>query len=82
MVRCDAIAVTPLGEYVAIVAGRMTYSLDRGELWWRDDVRIRANPVVVCLYAHICGTRIEPRHVARLPQWQRVWTLDSDTPTY
>lgn len=56
---CDPIALTPLGEAVALLTGRATYALtpgqDRKELDYRDEWRI-ANPTKnPVLAAHHCN---------------------------
>lgn len=60
----DTRAVGPMGELVALLAGRATYSLRRAggrlELDYRDDFRIRGEPAgspnLDVLVQHVCGS--------------------------
>ncbi len=59
--RVEPMPLSPAGEYLALMDGRWTYHLDRGELWMRDRWRISHRPAssttaVVC--DHRCGEPI------------------------
>lgn len=57
--ECDPIPLTPLGEAIALITGRRTYTLtpgpDRKELDYRDEWRIQTPTKNPILAQHKCG---------------------------
>lgn len=71
-VVCDPGPVDELGEFLALAAGRPTYTLSRrGGRWLidpRDRYRIAARRQDVVLAAHACGSAPLPAAPTRTPQ--------------
>lgn len=79
--RVDIHALTAAGELAAILAGRMTFALIRGELLHRHEFRIKHGKAAPIFAAHRCGTRIDRRYWAELvtPTIER---LDNAAPRF
>lgn len=68
--RCDALAVTPPGELAAVLAGRQSFELKHGKLYWRDSFRIRGGKIKgLILVTHKCGMVIAERYRLPLSQY-------------
>ncbi|HEX8627081.1 MAG TPA: hypothetical protein VF755_02790 [Catenuloplanes sp.] len=64
-VHVDPVPVTAAGELAAVLSGRATYTLARGELVHRDGDRDHlGDPVLI---AHRCGHPVPPEHRKPLP---------------
>lgn len=80
--RVDIDALTIVGEYAALCAGRRTYALVGGKLEIRDQFRIKSPPKGPIFASHECGTRIRPQYRQALKTPHLKWEFENDEPGY